>query len=350
VRQKGERHGLDVVTSAKYPFLKESAKYLKDTEVSLDQLVSGVAYERARYLGRDRVMEALEEGKIDDHPMASKVDATVELLSYPIARMIVSAVADTAFVRRYAIAEAKKADERLRAEDISFIVKVANEFGLEVDQDDGNLSVYFADFLRFSSTMRDKSWKLVNQRVVSGSVIVTKYRLVRLIQQMLTDKIVSELPLEVNDAILDAFAKDVGEIRRVLEERKAEHKAKETGRLSIVRFPPCMKKLLGMMQAGENVPHSGRFALVAFLHALGMDSSDILEAFSTAPDFDPSKSEYQIKHITGESSGTEYSTPECSTMKSYGICFDPDELCSRDWMKHPLTYYRAKGRRFRSRQ
>jgi len=81
-----------------------------------------------------------------------------------------------------------------------------------------------------------------------------------------------------------------------------------------------------------------------------MDSSDILEAFSTAPDFDTSKSEYQIKHITGESSGTEYSTPECSTMKSYGICFDPDELCGRDWMKHPLSYYRAKGKRFKSRQ
>jgi DNA primase large subunit len=105
-----------------------------------------------------------------------------------------------------------------------------------------------------------------------------------------------------------------------------------------------------MMQAGENVPHSGRFALVTFLHALGMDSTDILEAFSTAPDFDPSKSEYQIKHITGESSGTEYSTPECSTMKSYGICFDPDELCNRDWMKHPLTYYRTKGKRPKSRQ
>lgn len=341
---------MDVVTAAKYPFLKDSAKYLRDTGVSLDQLVTGVAYERARYLGRDRVMEALEEGKIDDHPMRSKVDATVELLSYPVARMIVSAVADPVFVRRYAIAEAKKADERLRMEDTPFIMRVANEFGLEVSQDDGSLSVNFADFLRFSSTMRDKSWKLVNQRVVRGRVLVTKYRLVRLIQQMLTDKMVSELPLEVNDQILESFAKDIHEIRRVLEERKAEHRAKETGRLSIVRFPPCMKKLLSMMQAGENVPHSGRFALVTFLHGLDMDSKDILEAFSTAPDFDPSKSEYQIKHITGESSGTEYSTPECSTMKSYGICFDPDELCGRDWMKHPMMYYRAKGKRFRSRQ
>lgn len=338
---------MDVLTAAKYPFLKESAKHLKETGVSLDQLVSGVAYERARYLGRDRVMEALEDGKIDDHPMPTKIDATVELLSYPVARMIVSAVADPGFVKRYAIAEAKKANERLRKEDIGFVTKMADEFGLSVEQTEGGLSVDFADFLRFSATMRSKDWKLVNQRIQRGRVAVSKLRLIRLIEQMLTEKISSELPLEVSETILDAFSADILEIRKALEERRAQYQAKGMGRLSIVRFPPCMKKLLKMIQSGENVPHSGRFALVAFLHTLGMDSEEILETFSTAPDFDASKTTYQINHITGEISGTEYTPPECSTMKSYGICFDPDDLCKRDWMKHPLTYYRTKGKRFR---
>jgi len=186
----------------------------------------------------------------------------------------------------------------------------------------------------------------VNQRMVRGKVLVTKIRLVRLIQQMLTDKISSELPLEVNETILSTFASDIDEIKRVLEEKREQYKAKGMGRLSIVRFPPCMRKLLNMIQSGENVPHTGRFALVAFLHTLGMDSEEILETFSSAPDFDPSKSKYQIDHITGEISGTEYTPPECSTMKSYGICFEPDELCKR--IKHPLSYYRKKGRHFRS--
>ena len=110
-----------------------------------------------------------------------------------------------------------------------------------------------------------------------------------------------------------------------------------------------MRKLLEMIRAGENVPHSGRFALVAFLHTLGMDSEEILRTFSTSPDFDESKSRYQIQHISGEISGTEYTPPECSTMKSYGICFDPDDLCAREWMTHPLKYYRAKGKRRKSR-
>jgi len=255
-------------------------------------------------------------------------------------------VADPQFVKRYAISEAKKADERLRKEEIPFITNVAEEFGLQVAQEDRGLAVDFADFLRFSATMRNKDWKLVNQRMVRGKVLVTKIRLVRLIQQMLTDKISSELPLEVNETILSTFTTDIDEIKRVLEEKREQYKAKGMGRLSIVRFPPCMRKLLNMIQSGENVPHTGRFALVAFLHTLGMDSEEILETFSSAPDFDPSKSKYQIDHITGEISGTEYTPPECSTMKSYGICFDPDELCRR--IKHPLSYYRKKGKNFRS--
>ncbi len=339
---------MDLIVAAKYPFLKESAKYLKDTGVTLNDLVSSVAYDRARYQGRERVMEALEEGAIEDHPISSKVDATIELLSYPVARMIVSAVADPGFVKRYAIAEAKKANERLRLEEPAFVMRVAEELGLNASQEDGGFAVDFTDFLKFSSTMRSKSWKLVNQRIIRGSVLVPKTKLTRMIEQILTDKISSELPLEVNDEILDRFSKELEEIRQVLERRRKEQQTESMGRLSFVRFPPCMKELLEMTKGGQNVPHSGRFALVAFLHTLGMDSEEILQTFSAAPDFDERKSRYQVEHITGEISGTEYTPPECSTMKSYGICFNPDALCAR--IKHPLSYYRAKGRPFRSRK
>lgn len=339
---------MDVRLAAKYPFLKESAKLLKDRGITLDQLISGVAYERARYQGRERVMEALESRMIDDHPMASEIDATVELLSYPIARMVVSAVADPAFIRRYAIAEAKKANERLKKEDAQFVMKTADELGLNVSQEDGGFAVNFTDFLRFSSVMRDKSWKLVNQKVVKGKVLVANHRLVRLIEQMITDKITGELPLEVNDAILNTFATEIDYIKVELAREQDERKAKDMGRMSIMRFPPCMRKLLKMMQSGENVPHSGRFALVAFLHTLGMDSQEILQIFSSAPDFDEGKASYQIKHIIGETSGTEYTPPECSTMKSYGICYEPDKLC--EYIKHPLNYYRVQGKKFRPKE
>lgn len=338
---------MDVRLAAKYPFMKEASKYLKDSGVTLDRLTEGVAYERARLMGKERVLEAIESGIVDDHPMASEADVNNELLSYPVARMIVSAVADPMLVNRYAIAEAKKADERLRDETLPFIKGVAEELGLQVRAEEGEISVDFADFLRFSASMRSKDWKLVNQKVLDGRVQVTKRRLVRLIQQMITDRIASELPLPVNEDIIKAFGQDIAEIGGIMAGKRAEYKARSMGRVSIIRFPPCMKMLLKMIQDGQNVPHSGRFALVSFLHRLGMNSDEVLETFSTAPDFDEGKSRYQIQHITGEISGTEYTPPECSTMKSYGICFEPDSLCKFEWMTHPLTYYKAKGRRFK---
>jgi len=338
---------VDVRLAARYPFLKDSAKYLRDKGVTLDQLVSSMAYESARLRGRERVLEVLEGNLIQDHPMSSEIDATLELLSYPVARMIVSAVADPMFVKRYAIAEAKRARRSLKVENLDFTIKIAAELGMELEKEDGHIAVDFTDFLKHSSAMRSKEWKLVNQEVKRGKVLLNHYRMTRLIEQALADNISSELPLEVNDNIIDTFSSTIAEIREALEEEKRNRQPKDFGRLSIVRFPPCMRKLLSMMQAGENVPHSGRFALVTFLHALGMESDDILHVFSSAPDFDESKATYQIKHIIGETSGTEYTTPECSTMKSYGICFDPDSLCNLDWMTHPLKYYRAKGRKFK---
>ena len=341
---------MDVRLAARYPFLKESAKYLKDQGVTLDSLISSRAYESARLRGRDRVLEVLDGNVIQDHSMANEIEATIELLSYPVARMIVSAVADPMFVKRYAIAEAKRARRWLKNADLDFVIGAADELGFKVAKEDGSLAISFTDFLRYSSGMRSKEWKLINQSVKSGKVLLNSYKVTRLIEQLIADRIASELPLEVNDEIINAFSSTAGGIRLALEEEKKSRQTKDMGKVSIVRFPPCMRKLLSMMQAGENVPHSGRFALVTFLHALGMESEDILHIFSTAPDFDESKAVYQIKHIVGETSGTEYTTPECSTMKSYGTCHDPDSLCNQEWMTHPLKYYRAKGKRFRPKE
>jgi DNA primase large subunit len=353
---------LDVRQAAKYPFRKESAAFLKESGVDLDRLITSVAYQEARTLGKQRVLEAVEYAKVVNHPVVRESDAMNELLSYPVARMLVSCLGDKKFVNRYAIAEAKLANARLTEEverskeleakrvrksagddGVGFVIRMADEMGLQVRSLEDSLAVDFEDYLRFSSAMKSKSWKLVNQDVRDGRTMVTQQRLIRLVEQMITDKIVSELPLPVNDEILAALADDVEEVRQALEQKRAEQPEKDFGKISIVRFPPCMKKLLEMIRAGENVPHTGRFALVAFLHTLGMDSDAILATFAMSADFDESKSRYQIQHITGEISGTEYTPPECSTMKSYGICFDPDDLCNRDRMVHPLSYYRMKG-------
>jgi DNA primase large subunit len=335
---------MDLMHLAYYPFLRESASYLKGRGLSLDELLSDIAYERTRVQGKERVMEALNEGKIQEHSLLTDADSLAELLSYVAARILISCVNDPYLTKRYALAEAKSANGRLQNEDFTFVVEVAKELGLDVRLEDSICKIHFIHFLKNTSQMRSKPWKIANQNLQNGYIQLDKPRLARVIQQALQTRIESELPTEVNDDILKQLADHIKDINKVLEERKGTFKAEDFGKIRVTKLPPCMRQLLAKVQAGENLPHSGRFALTAFFHALGMSSEEVLQLFGSSPDFDESKTRYQIEHITGKISGTEYTPPECSTMKSYGICFGEDALCKKEWMTHPLKYYRVKDK------
>jgi len=66
-----------------------------------------------------------------------------------------------------------------------------------------------------------------------------------------------------------------------------------------------------------------------------------MELYRMAPDFREDLTRYQVEHITG-AGGTEYTSPSCKTMITYGNCYGRDKLC--DYVSHPLTYYRKSAR------
>ncbi len=335
---------MNISRLANYPFLGDSATYLKEYGPTLEELLNDIAYERTRALGKERVLEALEEGIVKDHGLLTDADRLAELLSYVAARILVSCVNDPYLTKRYALAEAKTMSGRLRDEDFDFVVNTAKELNLDVKPENDICRIHFTHYLRSTSQMRSKPWKIVNKDMRNGYIILDKDRLARVIQQTLQRRIEKELPAEVSDDILEVLSTQVAEIKKAVEERKSTFKAKDFGRIRVTKLPPCIRHLLAKAQAGENLPHSGRFALTAFLHAIGMTSREILQLFASSPDFDETKTHYQIEHITGIISGTEYTPPECSTMKSYGICFGEDGLCRKEWMTHPLKYYRTKDK------
>jgi DNA primase large subunit len=218
-----------------------------------------------------------------------------------------------------------------------------------VKGENSDVTVHFTDYLRHSSQMRSPEWKLMVQELDGGRVTVDKRRLVRIIQNAVQERISRELPLPVNDSIIEAFEPAIGEVREEVAKRRTQFEKETYGKVSFLRLPPCMKKLMSLMKKGENVPHVGRFALTAFLHTVGMSNEEIVAVFSVSPDFNQHLASYQVDHITGKTSGIEYIPPECDTMKSRGVCFDPDDLCNQKWMNHPLTYYRVKGKKKRAR-
>jgi DNA primase large subunit len=336
---------VDPATLAKFPFLHEASAYIRAEGITLEELLTDAAYARARALGKARVVETLEKGASTERVAVAPADQLAALLAYPVARILVSAVADTYLIRRYALREAIAAEQNLESESDDFVLHVAAELSLDFRRENGGFRLHFTDFLKHTNTMREASWKLINQTLSAGYVRLRRDKALRVMRNAVQRRIEEGLPLDVNDVILGAFRKEIPEIRGILEAKKATFKANEIGKVSITRVPPCMYNLLAQIQSHENVPHMGRFAIVSFLHHIGMSNEEIYRVFGDVPDFAADVTKYQIEHITGTSSATEYTPPECSTMKSYGLCPGPDRICLR--IRHPLSYYRIKGREMR---
>ncbi len=336
---------MDSLLAARFPFLSDASAMAEENGVDIDSLLSSPSFEDARTRGADRVEEAIRSSEITYVPLViSEFDRLMEVMSYPYARMIVSCINDRFLTKRYALAESVRMNKILGTEQQSTVLYIAQSLGVNSTLDDDKLRMHFSDFLRFSTRIKSPEWKLINHEVYKGFVFLPHEKFDRLLQNALQDRIESELPLNVPDDFKKLLAKDIDRITMILSEMKQKYNPQFSGELKTEQLPPCIRTLLAGAQNGVNLPHSGRFALVSFLHTIGMNSDQILTLFSQSPDFDESKSIYQIKHITGELHGTDgYTPPECSTMKTNGLCPEQDELCSSGRINHPLFYYRIKS-------
>lgn len=329
---------------AKYPFLHDTRQYIKENGPSVNELLSDLLYERARTIGVERLDNALKNRDVGDRSLAADSDCIMEILSYPLARMVAVCIGDTYFKKRYALGEAYHAYTHLLNEPITFLLAVAKELQINVQQppEEPTIKIFFKDYLRNAPT-RYKEWKMVNRDIGAGFITITHKDLARILLETLRERINEELASrECDKTVYQAFSTDIKRFQNMLALQKKKSETTPVGKVSIEKLPPCMKDILSAVQSGENVPHMGRFALVAFLSSLKLDVKDILKLFSTAPDYEEDKTRYQVEHITGASSSTEYKCPGCDKMRTYGICpvDKMDTVCKT--IRHPLTYYSYK--------
>jgi len=337
---------VDLATLAKYPFLQETKLYIKDNGPSVDELLENLLYERARMIGIERLDKALKDRDVGNRSLATESDCIMEILSYPIARMVAVCIGDTYFKKRYALGEAYHAYKQLLAEPPSFLLGVSQELTINAEYlpDTNKFKIFFKDYLRYAPT-RYKEWKMVNRSMTNGYVNISQKDFARVLLEALHKRINGELDAhECDKTIYDVFASDIKRFQTTVNLHKKKVEAAPVGKVTVAKLPPCMKTILSAIQNGENVPHMGRFALVAFLNSLKLSTGDILKIFSGAPDYEEDKTRYQVEHITGVSSATSYKSPGCDKMRTYGICpvDEIDVLCKT--IHHPLSYYAAKWR------
>ncbi|MBN1861539.1 MAG: DNA primase large subunit PriL [Candidatus Thermoplasmatota archaeon] len=334
----------ELTTLAKYPFLAETKQFIKENGPSIEELLHASPYERARIISIERLDNSFKNRDVGSRSLASESDCIMEILSYPLARMVTVCIGDSYFKKRYALGEASQMYQHLLNEPTSFLLSIAKELAITVQYDPGinTMRIFFKDYLRNAPT-RYKEWKMVNRGIRGGFLTISHKDLARILMESLRERINTELlDRKCDMSVFEAFSSDIQRFQNMLSLQKKKIEATPVGKVSIEKLPPCMKDILSAIQSGENVPHMGRFALVAFLSSLKLSTNDILKLFSTAPDYQEDKTRYQVEHITGSSSSTEYKCPGCEKMRTYGICpvDRMDELCKK--VRHPLTYYSAK--------
>ncbi|WP_255169170.1 DNA primase regulatory subunit PriL [Natrononativus amylolyticus] len=327
---------------ARYPFLAAARDAVASETVDLATVVEQdrAVVDRAR----ERVVGALEDGEIGDPHR----DVRVELLSYPVARVLVSLVAERILVRKYARAEASAAFERFTA-DLETTTELQSVESAELDleallaefdlresvvETETGYGIAVGTYLPLAADLWEDEWRLVNRALVRGEVPVDEGELRTLLREAIRERVQEGLPFDVPPAIATALEDDVEEIRAVLAELDL---TREIDTVVPDLFPPCMKALLDAIQKGEHLPHHSRFAITAFLTSIGMSTDDIVDLYRVNSTFGEEMTRYQTDHIRGDTSPTDYSPPSCATMQSYGDCVNKDDLCER--IPHPMAYY-----------
>ena len=331
---------------AKYPFLNEASDYVKQLGISIDDIASPDLYpvlERAE----KRLEEALSKGRVSNDFQ----NENAEILSFPVSNLILSLTGEERAQRRFALAEAKRAYELLRQESPEKLEHIARStFGWKLKKIDAqpgkkfyDFAIYLADYLRNSVRLKEPKWKLPNRILDHGFVYATREEMARLLEE------------EVRTRILKRSGTLSGEVPKLLQPKVARTMGliiKWLGVSSHYEFPkipspeampPCVRHLIDNLAEGKNVQHMGRFTLASFLVNIGAGEEDIIKAFKPASDFSERMTRYQVEHIAGKrGSRTKYTCPMCTTLKTHGVCYRPDEIC--DTIRNPLSYYKRKAR------
>jgi DNA primase large subunit len=332
--------------AARYPWSVGARGLLKQLDISLEEIDKN---ERALTRARQRLTEALE-GATGVRTVDPITDELSELASFYVAKALVDAIASMFLRRRWATAEAKRAEYFfLKETDTKLALLAKRNFEWKINSEITHVagrefshSLHFADYVAGAAGFHEREWKLVNKRVVDGYVLLRKAETGRVLGAY-----VDRLLLKDIKKVSGGFPPRIQELHDELEARVRSHteriQQEMQGEINREAFPPCIKALLADMSEGKPLSHIARFALTAFLLNVGVDVDAILELFIKSPDFREDLARYQIEHIAGLRGSTAYTPPGCAYMVSVRLCVNKDATCEH--IRHPLSYYRLRRRR-----
>jgi len=241
-------------------------------------------------------------------------------------------------IKRFALAEARRAEKYLE-KDLANIsdeskkelaIRIIDDlFSVQVEKLDNYFIIPVSDYLKHSINFHEREWKLINRHVENGQVFLTPHETVRLIRKELGTYINSKIINAKTPTMISGFEDSVTKLVSL-------SKKFITFTVTTGEYPPCIKHAIEELEKGENLPHSGRFMLGAFLLSRGQSVEQIAPLFKNAPDYNERVTLYQLNHLAGTSgSGTKYICPSCEKLKTQDLCFAIPEC---DNIINPLQF------------
>ena len=151
-----------------------------------------------------------------------------------------------------------------------------------------------------------KKWKLINQDMTNGIILLPRYGITRLLRDAIVLYIVKKA--KKMETIADIPVKISDNIYKWCEEN--------TIRTEVQDMPPCVQYCVRDLESGKNVSHSGRFLTATFLLNSGEDQDKVHDIFANAPDYNERITRYHIQHIKNNG----YNIPSCKWVKSNHLC------------------------------
>lgn len=357
---------------AKYPFLADAQSHV--AKIKPEQMTDDVL---AKAVSR---LDGAISG-YSDYTLADGEDGAIkELLTFVAEVLIVKLAGVDALVRRFALSEARRVEYFMlwdlrgdRSLARSFAKNVLErEFGLMLqevhaerkqpassgkknDNDDSDkkknekkrkdesgwgtlLAIPVVDYLLHVTTLRSKEWSLKERMVEGGMVFLRDKEVARLIRHQLQVRLILRIramPMPEKGTIPENLS-------MAAEQVKAKHKAKfEQGVMVLPAvLPPCIRKIIEMMEHHENVSHAGRILLATYMVANGRPADEICSLFKGAPDYNEQTTRKNIAYLAGQNAQSRaYHVKGCERVKADGFCF-ADAGCTN--ITHPLQYGRGR--------
>ena len=187
----------------KYPFVEDAISFIQQYGFTPKML--GTSPDMRAYIdtAMNRIRAAADGGVYETPPGKFNKHRMVETLSFSIAVILLKLCEMPTLVRRFALAEARRAEKNLEMDlgihsaDNSKMDSIINPkdrfelakrligdlFSVNIQRVGDDILVPVQDYLIRAANFHEREWNLVNRRVSNGQVYLTRHEAVRLLRR-----------------------------------------------------------------------------------------------------------------------------------------------------------------------